>query len=141
MKRIVLVAALAVTSCSLWRAPAPPPGGARSARPAQTGRASWYGEDFHGRRTASGKRFDQNRLTAASRTLRLGSRALVTNLDNGRKVEVEITDRGPYARGRIIDLSRAAAYRLGMVKRGTARVRVEPIIGDALREASNDGTR
>jgi rare lipoprotein A len=130
------VAALALTSCSLWRAPVPPPEKPRSARSVQTGRASWYGGDFHGRRTASGQRFDQNRLTAASRTLPLGSRALVTNLDNGRTVEVEITDRGPYARRRIIDVSRAAAHRLGMVKRGTARVRVEPIVRDPVREAS-----
>ena len=137
MKRIALVAVLALTSCALWREPGVPPDRSRSSGPAQVGRASWYGGRFHGRRTASGERFDQSRLTAASRTLPLGSRALVTNLDNGRTVEVEITDRGPYARARIIDLSRAAAHRLGMVKRGTARVRVEPII----RKARNDRAR
>jgi rare lipoprotein A len=136
VQRIALATLLALTSCSLWRAPSPSPESAPSSRPAQVGRASWYGGAFHGRRTASGKRFDQTRLTAASRTLPLGSRARVTNLDNGRTVEVEITDRGPYARGRIIDLSRAAAHQLRMVKRGTARVRVEPIARDPVLEAS-----
>ncbi len=135
-RRAALLAVVVLTSCAIGRAPR-----SRPSVPAQVGKASWYGGKFHGRRTASGARFDQNRLTAASRTLPLGSRARVTNLDNGRSVEVEITDRGPYARGRVIDVSRAAAHELGMVKRGTVRVRVEPIIGDASRQASSDGTR
>jgi rare lipoprotein A len=91
----------------------------------QRGEASWYGPGFHGRRTASGERFNQNNLTAAHRKLPLGSRATVINLNNGKTVEVEINDRGPYVRGRIIDLSKAAAERLGMRDAGTTLVRLE----------------
>jgi peptidoglycan lytic transglycosylase len=124
VKRIALLVLVVSTSCALWRPPAPRP--VRTG-PAQTGTASWYGGKFHGRRTASGERFDQSRLTAASRSLPLGSRARVTNLENGRSVEVEITDRGPFARGRVLDVSQAAARALGMVEDGTARVRIEPM--------------
>src|SRR6266511_283347 len=90
----------------------------------QQGKASWYGPGFHGRKTASGERFNQNELTAAHRKLPLGTKATVTNLRNGKTVEVEINDRGPYARGRILDLSKAAAERLDMDS-GTTPVRVE----------------
>jgi rare lipoprotein A len=134
MRWIAVLSMLALTSCALSRAPVPEP----KPKQGQVGQASWYGGKFHGRRTASGERFDQNRLTAASRTLPLGSRARVTNLENGRSVVVRITDRGPYARRRVIDLSRAAAHQLGMVKRGTARVRVEPIASDTWHEASRE---
>ena len=99
-------------------------GRARSAKPL-VGTASWYGPGFHGRKTASGERFDQDGMTAAHRNLPLGSLVRVTNLENGRKVTVEINDRGPYIRGRVIDLSRGAARRLGMVQDGLAEVRVE----------------
>ena len=92
-----------------------------------SGTASWYGPGFHGKKTASGEIYDQNKLTAAHKTLPLGSKARVTNLDNGSAVEVEINDRGPFIEGRIIDLSRAAARALGFVKSGTAPVRVELI--------------
>lgn len=91
------------------------------------GRASWYGPRFHGRKTASGDVFDQRKLTAAHKTLPLGTKAIVTNLENGNSVEVEINDRGPYARGRIIDLSYAAAKQLGFAKSGTAPVLIEPL--------------
>ena len=87
--------------------------------------ASWYGPGFQGRRTASGAIFNDNGMTAASRTLPLGTRARVINLRNGRSVVVRINDRGPYVRGRGIDLSRRAAERLGIARRGIARVRVE----------------
>jgi rare lipoprotein A len=90
----------------------------------QQGKASWYGPGFHGRKTASGGRFNQNELTAAHRKLPLGTKATVINLRNGKTVEVEINDRGPYARGRILDLSTAAAERLDMDS-GTTPVRVE----------------
>jgi len=91
------------------------------------GKASWYGSRFHGRKTASGDVFDQHKLTAAHKTLPLGSKAIVTNLENGNSVEVEINDRGPYTQGRIIDVSYAAAKRLGFAKSGTAPVEVEPV--------------
>jgi rare lipoprotein A (peptidoglycan hydrolase) len=90
----------------------------------QVGTASWYGPGFQGRPTASGEPFDQNSLTAAHRTLPLGSQAVVTNIENGRSVVVEINDRGPYVGGRVLDLSRAAAARLGMLDDGLARVRI-----------------
>jgi rare lipoprotein A len=91
----------------------------------QVGLASWYGPGFHGRRTASGERFDQNELTAAHRQLPLGSEVTVTNLENGRSIVVAINDRGPYVDGRVIDLSKAAARRLGIVEDGLAKVRIE----------------
>jgi rare lipoprotein A len=91
-----------------------------NAMAAQCGRASWYALD--GRRTANGERMNSRRLTAAHRTLRFGTRVRVRNRRNGRSVVVRINDRGPFTRGRIIDVSRAAARRLGFVSRGTARV-------------------
>jgi peptidoglycan lytic transglycosylase len=93
----------------------------------QTGEASWYGEPHHGRTTASGETYDMNQLTAAHRTLPLGTRVLVTNLKNGRAVEVRINDRGPTVEGRIIDLSFAAAKELGAVPSGTIPVRIRVI--------------
>jgi rare lipoprotein A len=112
-------------ACALVRREAPP-----AARPGQVGTASWYGPGFHGRRTASGERFDQHGLTAAHRSLPFGTRVVVTNLANGRSVTVRINDRGPRVRGRTIDLSRAAARRLGMEGRGVARVRLQ-VLGQA----------
>lgn len=91
----------------------------------QTGRASWYGPGFHGKKTASGERFDQNDLTAAHRTLPLGSEVTVKNPENGREVEVQINDRGPYVKGRVIDLSSKAADHLGIKDDGTAKVKIE----------------
>lgn len=87
--------------------------------------ASWYGAEFHGRRAADGSRFDINKLTAAHRSWRLGTKLRVTNPRNGRSVVVEVTDRGPFVRGRELDLSYAAARELGMVRSGVARVHVE----------------
>ncbi|WP_293116750.1 septal ring lytic transglycosylase RlpA family protein [Moorena sp. SIO4G3] len=89
------------------------------------GVASWYGSAFHGRRTASGERFNQYALTAAHRTLQFGTRVKVTNLRNGRSVIVRINDRGPNVRGRIIDLSRGAARIIGLVRSGTGPVHIE----------------
>lgn len=89
------------------------------------GKASWYGPRFHGRKTASGEPFNQHDLTAAHRSLPFGTRVKVTNLKNGKSVVVRINDRGPYAKGRVIDLSRAAAKRLDMLRSGVAQVRVE----------------
>jgi len=91
----------------------------------ETGEASWYGQQFHGRQTASGERYDMNALTAAHPTLPMPSIVRVTNLDNGRNIVLRINDRGPFANRRIIDVSRAAAERLDMIGTGTAQVRVE----------------
>ena len=97
----------------------------RRGRVIRTGGASYYAAKFNGRRTANGERYRPGRLTAAHRTLRFGTRVRVTNLRNGRSVVVRINDRGPFVRGRIIDLSRAAAQRIGMIRSGVARVRLE----------------
>jgi rare lipoprotein A len=86
------------------------------------GRASWYGPGFHGKRTASGERFDMDALTAAHRTLPFGTRVRVRNPQNGREVVVRINDRGPQKRDRIIDLSKAAAAAIGLVQVGDASV-------------------
>jgi rare lipoprotein A len=91
----------------------------------QTGTASWYGAQHQGKQTASGAKFDQAELTAAHPSLPFGSKIKVTNLANGKSVEVEITDRGPFAGNRIIDLSQAAAKVLEMIDSGTATVRLE----------------
>jgi rare lipoprotein A (peptidoglycan hydrolase) len=99
----------------------------------ERGEASWYGEDFHGRLTASGKAFDQHKLTAAHRVLPLGSRVRVMNILNGRQVEVLINDRGPFIGGRIIDLSHAAAKKLDMIDSGTAPVTIEVITDELSR--------
>lgn len=89
------------------------------------GLASWYGNEYHGRTTASGEVFDQDALTAAHKKLPFGTVVRVTNLRNGRHVVVRINDRGPFIRGRIIDLSRGAARELDMIGEGVVPVRVE----------------
>ena len=91
----------------------------------QTGLASWYGPGFHGKRTASGEIFNMYELTAAHRTFPIGSYVMVTNLENGKSVCVRINDRGPFVRGRIIDLSYAAARLIDLIGPGVAPVRVE----------------
>jgi rare lipoprotein A len=93
----------------------------------QNGKVSWYGPGFHGRRTANGEIFDTNEMTMAHRSLAFGSKVRVTNLDNGRSIVVRVNDRGPYVGGRIADLSRAAASRLGFVEDGVVRARIELI--------------
>ncbi|MCS3466342.1 rare lipoprotein A [Pseudomonas sp. JUb42] len=93
----------------------------------ETGSASYYGSQHQGKRTASGERFDQNSLTAAHRQLPFGTRVKVTNLDNDQSVVVRINDRGPHTRGRLIDVSRSAAEQLGMLRSGTAKVRVQDL--------------
>jgi rare lipoprotein A len=91
----------------------------------QVGIASWYGNQHNGRLTASGERFDDQKLTAAHRTLPLATKVRVTNLENGRSIEVKVNDRGPYIPGRVLDLSTQAAKALGMEKEGLALVRIE----------------
>ena len=93
----------------------------------QTGVASWYGKQFHGRKTAIGERYDMFAMTAAHPTMELPSYARVTNLSNGKSVIVRVNDRGPFLGDRIIDMSYAAAVKLGYHKAGTARVKVERI--------------
>jgi len=90
-----------------------------------TGKASYYGKGFHGKKTASGERFNKYAMTAAHRTLPFGTRVRVTNLANGAQVIVRINDRGPFKRSRIIDVSEGAAKALGMLSAGLAKVRVE----------------
>ena len=106
----------------------------------QTGKASWYGPGFHGKKTSNGERYNMHALTAAHKTLPLGTMVRVSNIDNGKSVVVRINDRGPFHGKRVIDLSKAAATRLGFVHRGMAKVRVEALHGDrpALFKASAD---
>ncbi len=96
---------------------------------AMSGIASVYADTLSGRKTASGQRFSQKKLTAAHRSLPIGTRVLVTNLHNNKSVEVYINDRGPFSHGRVIDLSSAAASKIGMRKRGFAQVKLEIIKG------------
>ena len=102
-----------------WYQPLPDSKGFR-----QRGLASWYGEDFHGKKTSSGEIYDMYAMTAAHKTLPLGTCVRVHNLENNRKVDVRVNDRGPFVRGRIIDLSYSAAKQVGIVGPGTARVEV-----------------
>lgn len=103
----------------------------------QVGEASWYGPGFHGKETASGETYNQKELTAAHPTLPLGTKAKVTNLENDKSVEVKINDRGPYADGRAIDLSKAAANKIDMKKEGTAEVKIEA----QLKKSSSDSRK
>ncbi|RDI95570.1 septal ring lytic transglycosylase RlpA family protein [Meiothermus sp. QL-1] len=105
--------------------PLPPAPQEARVRAVQEGLASWYGARFHGRRTASGERFNKFHLTAAHRSLPFGTRVRVVNPRNGQSVVVRINDRGPHIQGRIIDLSYAAALQLGLVRQGVFRVRLE----------------
>jgi rare lipoprotein A len=105
----------------------------------ETGIASWYGEEFHGRYTANGEIFDLNTLTAAHRTLPMPCIVQVINLENGRSISLRVNDRGPYARGRIIDVSRRAAQLLGFEGQGTAKVRVKILVPESLEVATLAG--
>jgi peptidoglycan lytic transglycosylase len=97
------------------------------------GKASWYGPGLQNKRTASGEIFDQNKLTAGSRSLPLGTVVEITNLKNGKRVNVTINDRGPWVKGRTIDLSRGAAKRLDMIKTGLAPVKITTVAKRSLR--------
>jgi rare lipoprotein A len=99
----------------------------------ETGVAAWYGKELHGKKTASGDVFDMNALSAAHRILPLGSLVRVTNLENFKIIKLRITDRGPFNKNRVLDLSYGAAKELGFVAQGTARVRIETL------EAVRDG--
>jgi rare lipoprotein A len=137
---------------SLWKQPALPPPPAPPPAPVgppqaheeaptgekklqQVGEASWYGPQHQGKATASGEPFDQNQLTAAHPTLPLGATATVTNLATGKSVQVTINDRGPYVKGRQIDLSRAAAKKIGVTKQGVAKVKITAVVPSRTRRA------
>jgi len=118
---LVLMTGCAATPRSIKSAPAGPP----SPAAATIGMASYYGKQYHGRKTASGEIYDMNKMTAAHRTLPFGVRVRVTELSSQRSVVVRINDRGPFARDRIIDVSLAAARRLGMIQSGHVNVKLE----------------
>jgi rare lipoprotein A len=122
---VFLVFISLLTACAPKKITHPPYEPGKEIRYRETGIASWYGEDFHGRKTANGEVYDMHAMTAAHRTLPFNIRVRVTNLDNGQKTEVRVNDRGPFIPGRIIDLSRSGAKELGMLGPGTARVLVE----------------
>ena len=125
----MLAATTLLAACAARTGP-PPMHGVESGWQ-QEGEASWYGPGFHGRQTASGEVYDMEAMTAAHRALPFGSWVRVVNLDNGLETRVRINDRGPFARGRVLDLSRAAARKLDMLGSGTARVRIEVQAGVA----------
>ena len=118
----VLIIAAMISGCGCILGPGMP----RKGRP-QIGKASWYGPKYHGRKTACGEIFDMHKISAAHKKLPLGSVVKVTNLKNGKTLIVRVNDRGPYIRGRIIDLSFAAAKKLDMLEDGVVKVRVELI--------------
>lgn len=117
---ILLIFVLMLTGCATTRGTT-----------IDSGVASWYGPNFHGKPTANGEIYDQNQLTAAHRTLPFNTVVKVTNLDNGKSVTVRINDRGPYANNRIIDLSHEAARQIDMIGPGTANVRVQLVSSEA----------
>ena len=132
-----LIPAIWLYACAVRPPPPPPltlPPVSRAIRPAPTAapaaghlvKASWYGPGLVGKRTTSGERFNPRALTAASKTIPLGSVVKVTNPDNGKSVKVRINDRGPFVRGRSLDLSPRAAEKIGIIKKGVVRVRVTP---------------
>ena len=112
---LLLLAAIAITSCS------------GSRKFTQVGKASYYSNKFQGKIMANGDRYRKGKLTAAHKTLPFGTKVMVTNQQNGKTVKVKITDRGPHVRGRIVDLSRAAANRIDMVEAGTVPVKLKVI--------------
>ena len=134
---LLIIVCFLITACSSGRRvvyerrPSPPPEKREirklESREPQYGVASWYGADFHGKHTSSGEVYDMYQLTCAHQTLPLGTMVMVTNLDNGRSLELKVNDRGPFVKERIIDVSYAAAQMLGMWEKGTAPVKVEVI--------------
>lgn len=127
---VLTILLLVVTAaCGGYRPPPemPPPQTSVDPGWTQTGIASWYGPGFDGRATASGEVFDMDAMTAAHLTLPLGTRIEVTVLETGRRTEVRVNDRGPFVDDRVLDVSRAAARRLGFLQDGTARVRIRVV--------------
>ncbi|MEL7145162.1 MAG: septal ring lytic transglycosylase RlpA family protein [Bacteroidota bacterium] len=120
---LVIVMLFLLSSCQVARSVVTK-GPAQKGKLLESGVASWYGPGFHGKKTANGETFNTRALTAAHRTLPFGTRLLVRNVKNGQEVIVRINDRGPYAKNRIIDLSKAAAEKLSMIQAGTASVQL-----------------
>ena len=134
--RVTLIGALAISGCNSKNSEENSGGhgkltqqekGSATTKPVhkEVGEASWYGPGFQGQETANGETFDQKDMTAAHPSLPMGTKAKVTNLENGKKVEVRINDRGPYTEDRIIDLSSAAAKKIDMKEDGTTQVKIE----------------
>lgn len=144
---LIAVAGFAATAQAATHKPVPKPGikpinqSCRASKQASSGTASWYGFELHGQRMADGGRFDMLALTAAHRTLPFGTRVQVKNSRNGKMVVVRITDRGPYAQGRIIDVSKEAARKLNFVANGTAVVEIRKCLSKAAyeKEQRNEG--
>lgn len=128
MRRIILfmLAATLLTGCAGTSADLADVGGVSHV---ETGLASYYGHQYHGRTTANGETYDENALTAAHRTLPFGSRVRVTNLANGKQVVLRVNDRGPFVAGRIIDVSFRGARELDFVRAGVVKVRIEVLPG------------
>lgn len=118
---------VAVVSAMLAGCASTPPASAPDAEGVEVGMASYYADRFQGRRTASGERYDRDAFTAAHRQMAFGTRVRVIRVDNGRSVVVRINDRGPFVKGRVIDLSYAAARELGILQAGVVSVRVLPV--------------
>ncbi|HEY4242622.1 MAG TPA: septal ring lytic transglycosylase RlpA family protein [Kofleriaceae bacterium] len=135
LRRIAITAVVLLSACA-----SPQKSSARTAHTGnvQYGNATWYGKEAQGGPTASGERFDRHQYTAAHRTLPLGTIVKVTNQRNGRSIEVRINDRGPYAKGRVIDLSEAAARVLGMIDAGVVPVEIEVVTRPGPRPPRND---
>ena len=135
-RRALLLLALLLAVLLAWGCASAPAG-----RPgdSQRGIASWYGPGFHGRQTANGETYDMGAMTAAHKTLPFDTVVEVRNRDNGRRTRVRINDRGPFVRGRIIDLSRAAAEAIGMIGPGVARVEIT-VVRPSYRRARREGT-
>jgi rare lipoprotein A len=140
-RALACIGLLALAACAEQALPPPPVAALPPPAPAplpeqpffsQIGTASWYGGRHHGRKTASGERYNMHDMTAAHPSVKMGTVLRVTNLDNGRTTTVRINDRGPYVDGRVIDLSSAAAQDLGMKQSGLARVRVEAYVADQI---------
>jgi rare lipoprotein A len=122
IQALALLLVLGLFSCKTASSPA---GKANSKANTETGMASFYANKHIGKKTASGERYQHNKLTAAHKNLPFGTLVKVTNLSNGKSVEVRINDRGPYSKGRIIDLSRSAAKKIDMIQDGVTRVKLE----------------
>lgn len=135
IRSAMIILILALSACAPYHARR------KSIQYEATGVASWYGPGFAGRKTANGERYKPSGITAAHKTLPFGTHVRVTNLENDRSIVVRINDRGPFVKGRIIDLSNGAAKRIGLVATGTARVKVVALYVKVPKDASEELAR